>query len=97
MSISGVIQMDGYLEPFRADLKKRFSLAQQWIKKIDDTEGGLEKFSRVCLKLYLCHKNASDSYLGIREVWATCVAEWRHCVSRMGAECFESLPDRRIQ
>jgi len=40
--------MDPYLEPFKEDLKKRFSLAQKWIKTIDETEGGLEKFSRVC-------------------------------------------------
>lgn len=39
--------MDGYLEPFKDALKSRFSKAQQWIKKIDETEGGLEKFSRV--------------------------------------------------
>ena len=44
---SGIIQLDGYLEPFRDALKSRFSKAQQWIKTIDETEGGLEKFSRV--------------------------------------------------
>jgi 1,4-alpha-glucan branching enzyme len=44
--------MDGYLEPFKASLQSRFAKAQQWIKKIDETEGGLEKFSRV-RKLHL--------------------------------------------
>lgn len=44
----GVIQLDPWLEPFRDSLKHRFSKAQQWIKTIDDTEGGIEKFSRVC-------------------------------------------------
>jgi 1,4-alpha-glucan branching enzyme len=39
--------MDGYLEPFKAALQSRFAKAQQWIKTIDETEGGLEKFSRV--------------------------------------------------
>ncbi len=43
----GIIQMDGYLEPFRDALKSRFSKAQQWVKTIDETEGGLEKFSKV--------------------------------------------------
>ncbi|OAL25960.1 1,4-alpha-glucan-branching enzyme [Fonsecaea multimorphosa] len=43
---TGVIQLDPWLEPFRGDLKYRFSKAQEWIKKIDQTEGGLEKFSR---------------------------------------------------
>lgn len=43
---TGVIKLDPYLEPFRDALKHRFSKAQEWIKKIDATEGGLEKFSR---------------------------------------------------
>lgn len=44
---TGIIQMDGYLEPFRDAIKSRYAKAQQWIKDIDSTEGGLEKFSRV--------------------------------------------------
>ncbi|KIW68069.1 1,4-alpha-glucan-branching enzyme [Phialophora macrospora] len=43
---TGVIKLDPWLEPFRDALKHRFSKAQEWIKKIDQTEGGLEKFSR---------------------------------------------------
>jgi hypothetical protein len=43
----GVIQLDPWLEPFKDSLKKRYAKAQDWIKKIDETEGGLEKFSRV--------------------------------------------------
>jgi hypothetical protein len=43
----GIVQLDGYLEPFKDALKSRFSKAQKWIKTIDETEGGLEKFSRV--------------------------------------------------
>lgn len=46
-SISGVVTLDPWLSPFKDSLRKRFSLAQEWIKKINDTEGGLEKFSRV--------------------------------------------------
>jgi 1,4-alpha-glucan branching enzyme len=45
---SGIIQLDPWLEPFKAPIKQRFAAAQKWIKTIDDTEGGLEKFSRVC-------------------------------------------------
>lgn len=44
----GVIKLDPWLSPFKESLKKRYSNAQDWIKKIDETEGGLEKFSRVC-------------------------------------------------
>ncbi|KAJ9604641.1 alpha-1,4-glucan branching enzyme [Cladophialophora chaetospira] len=43
---TGVIQLDPWLEPFKEPLKHRFAKAQDWIKKIDQTEGGLEKFSR---------------------------------------------------
>ncbi|OCT45589.1 1,4-alpha-glucan-branching enzyme [Cladophialophora carrionii] len=43
---TGVIKLDPWLEPFRDALKHRFSKAQEWIKRIDQTEGGLEKFSR---------------------------------------------------
>jgi hypothetical protein len=38
--------MDGYLEPFKGALQSRFAKAQQWIKAIDETEGGLENFSK---------------------------------------------------
>lgn len=44
--MTGVIQLDPWLEPFRDALKHRFAKAQKWIKSIDETEGGLEKFSR---------------------------------------------------
>jgi 1,4-alpha-glucan branching enzyme len=43
---SGVVQLDPWLEPYTAALKSRFAKAQDWIKKIDQTEGGLEQFSR---------------------------------------------------
>ncbi|CAN9367810.1 unnamed protein product [Alternaria alternata] len=43
---TGIIQMDGYLEPFKDALKSRFSKAQKWIQTIEETEGGLDKFSR---------------------------------------------------
>ncbi|KAH8698364.1 putative glycogen branching enzyme GbeA [Talaromyces proteolyticus] len=42
----GALQLDPWLEPHKEDLKARFAYAQSWIKKIDDAEGGLEKFSR---------------------------------------------------
>lgn len=43
---TGIIEFDSYLEPFRGALKSRFAKAQQWIKDINQHEGGLEKFSR---------------------------------------------------
>lgn len=38
--------MDPWLSPFKDSLRSRYSKAQKWIKTIDDTEGGLEHFSR---------------------------------------------------
>jgi 1,4-alpha-glucan branching enzyme len=45
------LQLDPWLEPFTGALKSRFSKAKQWVKTIDETEGGLEKFSRVTFYL----------------------------------------------
>ena len=41
-----MIQLDPWLSPFKDALRSRYSHAQKWIKTIDETEGGLEKFSR---------------------------------------------------
>ncbi|KAI1495847.1 glycoside hydrolase superfamily [Biscogniauxia marginata] len=43
---TGVIKLDPWLEPFAGALKRRYARAQDWLKKIDETEGGIEKFSR---------------------------------------------------
>lgn len=42
----GVIKLDPYLEPFQGTIKSRYSKAQEWIKNINDHEGGLDKFSK---------------------------------------------------
>lgn len=42
----GVVQLDPYLEPFAPALRSRYAKATKWIQTIDQTEGGLEKFSR---------------------------------------------------
>ena len=44
--LPGVVQLDPYLEPFSDALKRRYTKAQSWINTINQTEGGLEKFSR---------------------------------------------------
>ncbi|KAK0634782.1 alpha-glucan branching enzyme [Bombardia bombarda] len=43
---TGVVKLDPWLSPFQDSLKRRYTKAQDWIKKVDETEGGLEKFSR---------------------------------------------------
>jgi 1,4-alpha-glucan branching enzyme len=60
---AGIIQLDGYLAPFKDALKSRFSKAQNWIKTINETEGGLEKFSR-----------ASSLHTSMVGVWLTAPA-----------------------
>lgn len=44
--LAGIVQLDPYLEPFSGALKSRYAKAQQWLKTINDTEGGLDKFSK---------------------------------------------------
>lgn len=56
----GVLQIDPWLEPFKSALKERFSRAQSWIKSINDTEGGLEKFSRGYEKFGFMVKDNGD-------------------------------------
>ncbi|KAF2491649.1 alpha-glucan branching enzyme [Lophium mytilinum] len=43
---TGLVQLDPWLGPFKDALRSRYSKAQQWIKTLDETEGGLEKFSK---------------------------------------------------
>ncbi|GKZ21273.1 alpha-1,4-glucan branching enzyme [Aspergillus brasiliensis] len=43
---TGVIQLDPWLEPFRDALKQRFEFVESWVKTINESEGGLDKFSR---------------------------------------------------
>src|SRR5215469_15958201 len=45
--VTGVIKLDPWLDPFKVAIKRRFDEAQKWVKKIDDTEGGLENFTKV--------------------------------------------------
>ncbi|KAI3648119.1 hypothetical protein MP228_005973 [Amoeboaphelidium protococcarum] len=41
-----VIAQDGYLEPFRGALQHRFGFFKNWLHRIEQGDGGLEKFSR---------------------------------------------------
>jgi len=43
---TGVVKLDPWLEPFKGVIHRRYKKAQDWIKNIDETEGGIEKFSR---------------------------------------------------
>ena len=59
----GVIKLDPWLEPFRDALRSRYSHAQKWIKTIDETEGGLEKFSKGTEKFgFVVHDNGDVTY-----------------------------------
>lgn len=41
-----MIQLDPWLSPFKDALRNRYARAQKWIKTIDETEGGLDNFSK---------------------------------------------------
>ncbi|KAG9236137.1 alpha-glucan branching enzyme [Amylocarpus encephaloides] len=43
---AGVVQLDPWLEPFKDSLRDRHRKVQRWMDVINQTEGGLEKFSR---------------------------------------------------
>ncbi|KAF9894756.1 alpha-1,4-glucan branching enzyme [Aspergillus nanangensis] len=64
---TGVIQLDPWLGPFEGALKKRFSFVDGWINKINDTEGGMEKFTKGYEKFGL---NVNDNGDIIYREWA---------------------------
>lgn len=43
----GIVQLDPYLDPYKEALRSRYAKAQKWLKTLDETEGGMEKFTRV--------------------------------------------------
>lgn len=43
---TGVLKLDPWLSPFKDALKARYRKTQDWISKINETEGGLAKFSK---------------------------------------------------
>jgi hypothetical protein len=65
--VAGVVALDPWLAPFKESLKARYNKAQEWIKTINETEGGLEKFSRVCQHHATIFQLLTRS--GKREVW----------------------------
>lgn len=42
---TGVIKTDPWLEPFARDIARRYAITQDWIKRLDQDEQGLLKFS----------------------------------------------------
>ncbi len=58
-----MIKLDPWLEPFKDALRSRYSHAQKWIRAIDETEGGLEKFSKGTDKFgFVVHENGDITY-----------------------------------
>lgn len=59
----GIIDLDPWLGEFREPLKKRFAKAQDWLQKIDQYEGGLDKFSKGYEKMgFLFSDNGDITY-----------------------------------
>lgn len=58
-----MIKLDPWLEPFKDALRSRYTHAQKWIKSIDETEGGLDVFSKGTDKFGLVvHDNGDITY-----------------------------------
>lgn len=102
-----MIALDPWLEPYRDAIRHRFSFAERWIKSINEVEGGLDKFSKVCLfrtccmsigwcALFLWADNNSIPILGLREIRLQCPEEWRHHLQGMGTQCCPGLSGRRF-
>lgn len=64
---TGVVKLDPWLSPFQDSLKRRYAKAQGWIKKIQEIEGGLDKFSKGA-DIFGLHIN-KDNSISYRE-WA---------------------------
>lgn len=43
---TGVVKLDPWLSPFQDAFKRRYSKAQEWINRLDQSEGGIDKFSK---------------------------------------------------
>lgn len=73
----GVIKLDPWLTPFADALKRRYSKAQEWIKVINENEGGFEKFSKVWkfafILWFICF--LTDNLTGHRHIRFQCGRE----------------------
>lgn len=74
MGIIGVVKLDPSLAPFSDALKRRYAKVQQWIKAINDSEGGVEKFSRVRCLISLLAQESNKPARGrknLASMWTT--------------------------
>lgn len=44
--VEPILQDDAYLRPFQQTMEHRVQCADDWISKINETEGGIDKFTR---------------------------------------------------
>lgn len=42
---TGIVKLDPYLAPFTRDIARRYAITQDWIKRLEEDEGGLLAFS----------------------------------------------------
>lgn len=57
------MQLDPWLSPFKDALRSRYSHAQEWMKTLNETEGGLDKFSKGYEKYgFVVHGNGNITY-----------------------------------
>jgi len=78
---TGVLELDPWLEPYKEHLKSRYAKANEWIQKLNDTEGGLDKFSRVSELPW-------DPHAEMFCIWRACYAN--ACVNRRATKTLVS-------
>ena len=97
----GVVKLDPWLEPFKGVIHRRYKKAQDWIKNIDGTEGGIEKFSRVSVSFRTSLGTMESLMLDVLHVGygnlrIQCRCAKQHHLSRMGSECRRRISHWRI-
>lgn len=99
IAASGVIKLDPYLEPFQGSLKRRYAKAQEWIERLAELEGGVDKFSKVGLGSLLRKINYSQNILrlGHGDLRIQCRQGQQRHLPGMGAECRRGLAGWRFQ
>ncbi|XP_017040833.1 1,4-alpha-glucan-branching enzyme [Drosophila ficusphila] len=74
--IEKLFETDGYLRPFEHEIRRRHGVLQDWLNKINQSEGGLEEFSQA-YKYYGLHFQPDNSVIarewapGARDVYLT--------------------------
>ncbi|ODV93955.1 hypothetical protein PACTADRAFT_77441 [Pachysolen tannophilus NRRL Y-2460] len=95
LSVKGATDIDPWLEPFAQELLRRRTIADNWIKKFDETEGGLLKLAD-SYKEYGLHANQNDHSISYKEYAPNAIGasligdfnDWNHDSHKMQRDAF---------